>query len=156
MRPTEPFRKEHEELLAHIDHIGLAARELPGLDPAERRQVIDRVLGFLSGTLLPHAKAEEDVLYPDWARLVGFADAAVTMVHDHEAIVARVERLERTEMDDVDTLQELLLRPPGPDRGALPQGRGHRSSPSSTQPRQSCTARVLERMGALAGHAHEH
>ena len=62
MRPTEPFRKEHEELLAHIDHIGLAARELPGLDPAERREVIDRVLGFLSGTLLPHAKAEEDVL----------------------------------------------------------------------------------------------
>ena len=108
MRPTEPFRKEHEELLAHIDHLGHAARELPRLDPAERRQVIDRVLAFLSGTLLPHAKAEEDVLYPEWARLVGFADAAVPMVHDHEAIVARVERLERTEMDDVDTLKELL------------------------------------------------
>lgn len=38
MRHTEPFRKEHEELLAHIDHIGLAARELPGSDagPATR------------------------------------------------------------------------------------------------------------------------
>ena len=42
-----------------------------------------------------HSKAEEEeVLYPEWARLVGFPDAAVPMVHDHEAIVERVERLE--------------------------------------------------------------
>ena len=30
------------------------------------------------------------------------------MVHDHEAIVARVERLEAADPSDVDTLQELL------------------------------------------------
>jgi hypothetical protein len=33
------------------------------------------------------------VLYPEWPKLIGFADAAVPMVHDHEAI-ERVERLE--------------------------------------------------------------
>ena len=66
------------------------------------------VLAFLRGTLVPHAQAEEEILYPEWARLVGFADAAVPMIHDHEAIVARIERLERTDAGDLDALQELL------------------------------------------------
>ena len=155
MRPTEPFRKEHEELLAHIDHIGLAARELPGLDPAERRDLVDRVLVFLRGTLLPHAKAEEEVLYPEWARLVGFADAAVPILHDHDAIVARVERLERTDADDVDTLQELLY---GLHTliGVHFRKEEDIQLPAFDVAPPEVTERVLERMGALAGHAHEH
>lgn len=48
------------------------------------------------------------MLYPEWAKLVGFADAAAPMIHDHEAIVARTERLERVDIGDVDALQELL------------------------------------------------
>ena len=108
MRPTEPFRHEHEELLEHIEHLGLAAREMPQLSEEERAAVRERILGFLRGTLLPHAKAEEEVLYPEWAQLVGYAGAAAPMVHDHEAIVARVERLEAADVADVDTLQELL------------------------------------------------
>jgi iron-sulfur cluster repair protein YtfE (RIC family) len=108
MRPTEPFRHEHEELLEHIEHLAQAAREMPRLAEQERSALRDRILGFLRGTLMPHAKAEEDILYPEWAALLGFADAAVPMVHDHEAIVARVEALERAEPADVDQLQELL------------------------------------------------
>lgn len=108
MRPTEPFRREHEALLEHIDHLAQAAREMPGLSEEERELLRGRILHFLRGTLLPHAKAEEDVLYPEWAGLVGFADAAVPMVHDHEAIVARIERLEAADISDVDTLQEML------------------------------------------------
>ena len=155
MRPTEPFRKEHEELLTHIDHLGQAARELPRLDPAERREVVGRVLGFLTGTLLPHAKAEEEVLYPEWARLVGFEDAAVPMVPDHEAIVARVGRLERTDADDVDGLQELLF-----GLHALIEVHFRKEEdiqlPAFDAAPPEVTERVLERMGALAGHAHEH
>ena len=108
MRPTEPFRREHDELLSHIEHIGQAGREVARLDPDERKLLVGRILEFLRGTLVPHARAEEEVLYPEWAKLVGFADAAVPMVHDHEAIVARVERLEEADVGDIDTLQELL------------------------------------------------
>ncbi|HEX6585847.1 MAG TPA: hemerythrin domain-containing protein [Solirubrobacterales bacterium] len=108
MRPTEPFRREHEAMREHIDHLAQAAREMPGLSEEERKLLRGRILHFLRGTLLPHAKAEEDVLYPEWAGLVGFADAAVPMVHDHEAIVARIERLEAADISDVDTLQEML------------------------------------------------
>ena len=155
MRPTEPFRKEHEELLAHIEHIGLAARELPRLDPAERKEVVDRVLDFLTTTLLPHARAEEEVLYPEWARLVGFADAAVPMVHDHEAIVSRIQRLERTDVGDLDQLQELLY-----GLYALIAVHFRKEEdiqlPAFDAAPPEVTERVLERMGALAGHAHEH
>jgi hemerythrin superfamily protein len=108
MRPTEPFRKEHEQLLTHIEHIAEAAREMPRLDDEERGALRERILGFLRGTLIPHAKAEEEVLYPEWATLLGFADAAAPMIHDHEAIVARIERLEQADVHDVDLLQELL------------------------------------------------
>jgi len=108
MRPTEPFRLEHQELLGHIDHLAMAARQMPALSTEERDALRAKVLGFLQATLMPHAKAEEQILYPEWARLVGFADAAIPMVHDHEAIVARIKALERADAADVDALQELL------------------------------------------------
>jgi iron-sulfur cluster repair protein YtfE (RIC family) len=108
MRPTEPFRSEHEDLHAHIEHLREAAQTLPGLSIEDREALLGRLVDFLRGTLVPHAKAEEDVLYPAWAKLVGFDGAAVPMVHDHEAIVARIERLEHTEPADTDALQELL------------------------------------------------
>lgn len=108
MRPTEPFRHEHEELLEHVEHLAHAAREVPRLSEEERDALRNRVLGFLRGMLMPHARVEEEILYPAWSELVGFGDAAVPMVHDHEAIVARIERLEAAEVGDVDTLQELL------------------------------------------------
>ena len=108
MRPTEPFRQEHEHLLEHIDHIAMAAREMPRLSDEERVALRERILAFLRGTLIPHAKAEEEVLYPEWSTLLGFPDAAAPMIHDHEAIVARIDQLARADVHDVDALQELL------------------------------------------------
>ena len=108
MRPTEPFRQEHQALLEHIEHLRAAARELPRLSLEERNAMRERILAFLEGTLIPHARAEEQVLYPQWALLVGYADAAVPMIHDHEAIVDRIQRLAAADDADTDTLQELL------------------------------------------------
>ena len=155
MRPTEPFRQEHAELLSHIEHIGQAAREVPRLAPEERELLVGRILAFLRDTLLPHARAEEEVLYPEWARLVGFADAAVPMVHDHEAIVARVERLEAADVDDVDTLQELLY-----GLYALIGVHFRKEEdlqlPAFDAAPPEVVHGILERMESLAGHAHGH
>ncbi|HSD78864.1 MAG TPA: hemerythrin domain-containing protein [Solirubrobacteraceae bacterium] len=107
-RPTQPFRDEHRELMRHVEHLRGAARELPRLSLQERDLLVARIAAFLRDTLLPHARAEEEVLYPAWARLVGDEDAAIPMVHDHEAIAERVRDLERAGADDVDRLQELL------------------------------------------------
>jgi iron-sulfur cluster repair protein YtfE (RIC family) len=155
MRPTEPFRREHEELLSHIDHIGQAAGEVARLDRGERELLIGRIVDFLRGTLLPHAKAEEEVLYPEWAKLVGFADAAVPMVHDHEAIVERVERLEQAGVDDVETLQELLY-----GLYALIGVHFRKEEdiqlPAFDAAPTEVTEAVFERMAAAGGHLHDH
>ncbi len=108
MRPTEPFRREHAQLMEHIEHLAAAARAMPGLSEDERGALRDQILSFLRGVLIPHALAEEKVLYPEWAKLIGFADAAIPMVHDHEAIVDRIERLADVSVAEVDLLQELL------------------------------------------------
>lgn len=114
-----------------------------------------RILGFLRGTLVPHAKAEEQVLYPEWAKLVGYEEAAVPMIHDHETIVGMIERLERTEAKDLDTLQELLY-----GLHALISAHFRKEEdlqlPVFDAAPPEVTESVLERMAALAGHAHEH
>jgi iron-sulfur cluster repair protein YtfE (RIC family) len=154
-RPTEPFRQEHAELLGHLEHMRQAARELPRLSKDERALLVGRVLDFLRGTLLPHARAEEEVLYPEWARLVGFEDAAVPMVHDHEAIAARVDALAAAEPGDVDTLQELLY-------GLFALIGVHFRKEEDLQlpvfDRQppEVVQDVMARMGERAGHPHVH
>jgi iron-sulfur cluster repair protein YtfE (RIC family) len=154
-RPTEPFRQEHAHLLDHIEHIRLAAREAPRLSPDELEAVVGRVLEFLRGTLLPHAAAEEEVLYPEWARLVGYADAAAPMVHDHQAIVARVEQLATTPRDDVDTLQELLY---GLHALILVHFRKEEDIqlPLFDEQPPEIVEQLLQRMEAHAGGAHTH
>lgn len=155
MRPTEPFRKEHEQLLDHIEHIAKAAREMPRLSDEERGVLRERILGFLRGTLIPHAKAEEDVLYPAWSTLVGFPDAAAPMIHDHEAIVARIDQLARADIHDVDALQELLY-------GLYALISVHFRKEEDLQlpafdaaPPEIAKA-VIARMETATGHAHEH
>ena len=86
-RPTEPFRREHAELHSHIEHIAQAAREISRLDEAERKALVGRIVHFLRGTLVPHAKAEEQVLYPEWAKLVGFDDAPFQPEHRGDVLL---------------------------------------------------------------------
>jgi iron-sulfur cluster repair protein YtfE (RIC family) len=155
VRPTEPFRREHEELLSHLEHLRQAARTVPGLTMEEREAVVGRVLEFLRGTLVPHAEAEEEVLYPEWAKLVGFGAAAVPMIHDHEAIVARIDRLGETDLADPDALQEVLY-------GLYALIGVHFRKEEDLQLPEfdaappEVTEAVLERMAAMGGHAHSH
>jgi iron-sulfur cluster repair protein YtfE (RIC family) len=154
MRPTDPFREEHRELIEHIEHLAAAAREMPRLSTDERELLRERVLGFLRGTLVPHAQAEEQILYPEWAKLVGFDDAAIPMVHDHEAIVARIERLADADVGDVDLQQELLY-------GLYALISVHFRKEEDIQlpvfdEHPDVTERLLEEMASAAGHAHHH
>ena len=103
---------------------------------------------------MPHARAEEEVLYPAWAELVGFADAAVPMVHDHEEIVGRIARLEATDVADADTLQELLY-------GLYALISAHFRKEEDLQlpafdAAPDVAERVLAQMGEVAGHDHAH
>ncbi len=150
--PTQPFRDEHAELIAHVEHIRQAAGEVARVSPEERRAIVQRILGFLRNTLVPHAAAEERVLYREWARLVGSPDAAAPMVHDHEAIVARIDALAQADPGDVDRLQELL-------DGLYALISVHFRKEEDIQlpvldANPDVAARVLEQMGSHTQHAH--
>lgn len=155
MRPTEPFRREHEQLLSHIEHVGQAAREMPRLSEDERSALVLRILDFLQGTLVPHAQAEEAVLYPEWAKLVGFEDAAAPMVHDHRAIVERIERLAETDTAEIDTLQELLYGLYALISVHFRKEEDIQLSAFDAAPPE-LTRLVLEQMEAQSGHTHAH
>ncbi len=101
-------RHEHEVLQEHVQHIRLAAREIPALSPEERTAVVTRIVDFLHGTLLPHTQEEERTFYPTIARLLGHPQSTSTMARDHEAIRAHLADLQLAAAEDDARLQELL------------------------------------------------
>ena len=108
MAATEPFRKEHAHLLEHVEQLRELAATLPGASPTERTDGIAEAVGFLRDRLIPHADAEERILYPAVAEILGSPAATATMISDHRAIVERIDALESAAGDDVIPLQELL------------------------------------------------
>ena len=108
MKVTDPIRRDHADFREHVDHMRLAARELPRLSLEERDGLVGPVLDFCQGTLVPHAEAEEHVLYPQVAKLLGAPEATAPMIEDHELIREYVASLSATKRDDIELLQELL------------------------------------------------
>jgi hypothetical protein len=108
MLAGDAIRREHAELLGHVDHIRLAARELPELSHEEREAVLARVLDFLRNTLVPHAETEERMLYLAVGELIGSREATAPMTADHRAIRVLVDRLDEADLHDTALLQELL------------------------------------------------
>lgn len=105
---TEAVRDDHAHLRDHVEHMRIAARELPAMSSEERKEVLARILDFLRGTLLPHADEEERLLYREVAKLLGHPEATAPMTHDHVAIRVRTLDLAATKETEVDRLQELL------------------------------------------------
>ena len=94
--PTEPLRAEHRELLPHLHALDTAAGEADRWDVEEARRVLGGIVEFLHGHLVPHAHAEEQVLYPAVEDAMAAPGATATMRADHTEIVARIDRLATT------------------------------------------------------------
>jgi iron-sulfur cluster repair protein YtfE (RIC family) len=92
MSVTDPLREEHAHLRPHLDELDAVADTLDSwTDETPAR--LDAILDFLRGHLVPHARAEEDVLYPAVERAMGAPGATATMVADHREIVRRTDEL---------------------------------------------------------------
>jgi hemerythrin-like domain-containing protein len=101
-RVTEPFRQEHAELLAHLDHVDALAGELAKLPPEERRAAQEKVLAFYAEHLVPHAAWEEEVLYPAVDRRASQGEPfTASMRYEHTVVKAWVDQL-RARLDDPD------------------------------------------------------
>jgi iron-sulfur cluster repair protein YtfE (RIC family) len=90
---TEPLRAEHRELFTKIERLRELADEI-GIAPFETTfAALADVHSFLATSLVPHARAEEAVLYPEVARLLGAPEATMTMSHDHEEVMRLIAEL---------------------------------------------------------------
>ncbi len=107
----ERFRAEHRELLVAVDRVRSLADRLDALAPAEALAQARAVHRFLAERLLPHEEAEDALLYPAVAELVGGDDPTATMSRGHAEIAHLTRLLERLLAD---------LGPDGPDAEDLP------------------------------------
>ncbi len=113
--PTDPIRAEHRELAPHLGHVESAAAKVTGWDRDAASRRLGGILSFLRDDLLPHARVEEEVLYPAVDRLVG-QGATATMSVDHVVIGERVDALTEAvddaldHWDDVDRVADISRR----------------------------------------------
>jgi iron-sulfur cluster repair protein YtfE (RIC family) len=108
LRSTKPYLDEHAELRDQVEHLPVIARELPGVDAEERFEVVERVAAFLAEILLPHCAAEERVLYPEAARLLGEQDDSEAVAADREQVRGLLGRLATVDVRDAGEIQEVL------------------------------------------------
>jgi iron-sulfur cluster repair protein YtfE (RIC family) len=82
-----PLHEEHAALLPHIDQLRAAGDAVGAVDSVELLTAIDDALSFLEHHLIPHATAEDEVLYPLVAATMGAPEATATMRRDHVEVV---------------------------------------------------------------------
>jgi len=104
---TEPLRAEHRALLPEVESLTVIAESLDSWDPEVTPSRLAEKVAFLRGQLVPHAEAEEAVLYPAVEEAMGSPAAMATMVADHVEIVRRIELL-------AEMTAETGTGPPGP------------------------------------------
>jgi Hemerythrin HHE cation binding domain len=105
---SKQFQDAHRQFSAWTDELRLAARRLPGLTAAERLEVIGDLVAFLHNSIEPHTRIDEQVLYHDAAERLGSPLVTAAMAYDHLAIRTWIAKLAEADVDDIDTLQELL------------------------------------------------
>lgn len=84
---------EHQHLLPHINELSATAALIGTIEPMDMAERLDRAIDFLENHLIPHARAEDDVLYTVVAQLLGDDDATATMKRDHVEVAKLTEEL---------------------------------------------------------------
>jgi iron-sulfur cluster repair protein YtfE (RIC family) len=98
----DPLRDEHRDLLPHIQQLRTVADAVGEIRPLALTTLVDETLLFLQHHLLPHARAEEVVLYPAVGVAMGAAAATRTMSRDHVEVERLIDELAslRGKLDD--------------------------------------------------------
>ena len=114
---TEPFREEHAHLRPHVEALLEAADVVGSVSNEELRERVDAAYHFLKGHLIPHAIAEDEVLYTKVDELqAGRGDTRPTdtMRRDHLEVGGLTERLgglrERLAERELEPSEERELR----------------------------------------------
>lgn len=95
-RVTEPLRAEHQKLRPHIEALAAAGDAIGTAPLEEQRKKVHASYTFLSKQLIPHAVAEDKVLYAKVDSLIGRSGstrATDTMRRDHTEIDTLTNKL---------------------------------------------------------------
>ena len=87
-------RDEHRELMLRIELLRMLADSIGSASAELIREGVGQVYTFLIHQLIPHAQAEEQVLYPTVGRLLRALEATETMSRDHLEVIRLTEDLE--------------------------------------------------------------
>ncbi len=87
-------REEHKEPRAHIELLRKVADSIGSASTESIREGVGQAHSFLIHELIPHAQAEEQVLYPTVGRLLRALEATETMSRDHLEVIRLTEELE--------------------------------------------------------------
>jgi iron-sulfur cluster repair protein YtfE (RIC family) len=88
------IRDEHRELIVRIEVLRTIADSIGSASTESIREGVGQAYTFLIHQLIPHAQAEEQVLYPTVARLLHALEATETMSRDHLEVIRLTEELE--------------------------------------------------------------
>jgi hypothetical protein len=93
-------------LRRQVERFLVDAHALPRLHERERIEIVERTVTFLAEVLLPHADAEERVLYPQASRLLGEQEGGTG---DERGELRRlVGELAEADVRDTGRLQEIF------------------------------------------------
>ena len=87
-------RDEHKEMRASIELLRTVADSIGSVETEALREGVGQAYTFLIHRLIPHAQAEEQVLYPTVGRLLRAVEATDTMSRDHLEVIRLTEELE--------------------------------------------------------------
>jgi hemerythrin-like domain-containing protein len=95
-RPSDSFRKEHQEIQQHLAHVREWAGMLTTQKADEQRKTARRIVAFFVGHIKPHAEQEERGLYPLVDRLAGGSRPFTSsMRHEHRIVGRWIGELEK-------------------------------------------------------------
>jgi hypothetical protein len=105
---TSRFFDGTAALRERVEQFLETAHDISRLDFSARIDAVERTVSFLADVLLPHAYAEERVLYPEASRLLGERDASDIVARDRAEIRRLIRELVSADPRDAGRLEELL------------------------------------------------
>jgi hypothetical protein len=108
IQTTKPVLDEESGLRQQVEQFLVVARDLPSLGVSERIDVVEDIAAFLAEVLMPHADAEQRVLYPRAARLLHRRDDSDDVAADRAALRELFAQLVSADARDAGALQEVL------------------------------------------------
>lgn len=108
------LRDEHSHLLPHIETLRTVADTVGRTASDALGTALAGIQSFIADHLIPHAEAEDRVLYPAIGRVMGAAEATATMSKDHAEIRRLARELDRLreamEQEGLDEERQAALR----------------------------------------------